>query len=231
MLALDWKNLASLLTLGLLMSTPGVAEDGFLHLKIQGREAAWHKPGALPLKLSWTLAKNSSSWPGAVNCSRMKPVGSVREFSREVIRSQVFAASEFWSAQSIVSFTHVDREEDADIIVGIQQEPRGIAFADVLIGDVDNNGRKSIARGLVCLNPDANWKIGLDGNLRAYDFKYVIAHEIGHVLGLDHPDSNHQLMSFKYDERNATLQKGDIQGLRTIYGDAVAQTAPSKREQ
>jgi predicted Zn-dependent protease len=47
-------------------------------------------------------------------------------------------------------------------------------------------------------------------------------HEIGHALGLDHPEQRSQLMHFKYDESRTGLQAGDIAGAVKLYGPPPA---------
>jgi Zn-dependent peptidase ImmA (M78 family) len=80
----------------------------------------------------------------------------------------------------------------------------------------------SIKRASICLNPLKAWKIGFDGNLDAYDLRFTFMHEIGHALGLDHPEQRSQLMHFKYDESRTGLQAGDIAGAVKLYGPPPA---------
>ena len=75
-----------------------------------------------------------------------------------------------------------------------------------------------IGRSLICLNPRQPWKIGFDGDLKVYDLRYTLAHEIGHAIGLDHPSPSGQLMSYRYDEGQPGLQPGDIKGAALLYG-------------
>jgi hypothetical protein len=51
-----------------------------------------------------------------------------------------------------------------------------------------------------------------------YDLRYTLTHEIGHAIGLDHPGTTSQVMSYRYEERFATLQPGDIRGAAALYG-------------
>ena len=85
----------------------------------------------------------------------------------------------------------------------------------------DNGGDGSIVpidQAYVCLNPKSRWKIGFDGNLDVYDLRHTFTHEVGHAIGLDHPDSTGAVMAFRYDERVRDLQPSDIAGVERLYG-------------
>ena len=105
----------------------------------------------------------------------------------------------------------------ADILIGAQAEPIGRAFTNVALKAGDA-GKKVIGRSLICLNPRQPWKIGFDGDLKVYDLRYTLAHEIGHAIGLDHPSPSGQLMSYRYDEGQPGLRPGDIKGAALLYG-------------
>ena len=46
----------------------------------------------------------------------------------------------------------------------------------------------------------------------------VVAHEVGHVLGLDHSTDRHTLMYPYASTDNRTISSYDVQGVRTLYG-------------
>jgi len=57
-----------------------------------------------------------------------------------------------------------------------------------------------------------------DGDLRTYDVRYTIAHEIGHTIGLDHPSGASQIMGYRYEETvSASCSRGDIAGAVLLY--------------
>jgi hypothetical protein len=93
-----------------------------------------------------------------------------------------------------------------------------VAFADVFFDTASPERVKPISQSLICLNPAKRWKIGFDGDLKVYDLRYALAHEIGHAIGLDHPAAVGQIMGYRYEERFRSLQSGDTEGLALLYG-------------
>ena len=161
----------------------------------------------------------------------------------EGLRHEVRAAFVEWEQVSGVIFKEVDRVEDAGIVIGAQGKPTGWAFSNVapltqsadrpasvqkaLGGAGDKPERlpavriptvDSIRQSLICLNPVKPWKVGFDGNLKVYDIRHTIAHEIGHAIGLDHPGASGSLMGFRYDEKIDGPQAGDIAAVQRLYG-------------
>ncbi len=54
------------------------------------------------------------------------------------------------------------------------------------------------------------------------DFLRVITHELGHCIGLDHPQElEHSIMSYYADRNYYRLQIDDIIGIRHIYPDSI----------
>jgi hypothetical protein len=136
--------------------------------------------------------------------------------SEAVLRSELRAAFAMWETAANVRFREATPGEVANILVGAQAEPEGWAFADVFYDATVAEPVKPITRSLVCLNPQKTWKVGFDGNLSVYDLRYTLAHEIGHAIGLDHPNGAGQIMGYRYEERFRTLQEGDVSGAIAI---------------
>ena len=138
------------------------------------------------------------------------------------IRAEIAAAFALWEAVANVRFQEATAAGRTDIYVGAQRDPEGWAFADVYYDAAAPETTKPIHRSLVCLNPTKRWKFGFDGDLKTYDVRYTVAHEIGHAIGLDHPQDIGQMMGFRYEERFRSLQPGDVSGAIALYGPSVA---------
>jgi hypothetical protein len=156
----------------------------------------------------------------ARNCGGMVPVDDLltgSKISKLTFRKEVEAAFQMWEQVANIRFEPAARGSKPGILIGAQTEPVGHAWADVKYAPGEGKVRP-IERSLICLNPDKRWKVGFDGNLSVYDVRYTIAHEIGHAIGLDHPEPHGQLMSMRYHEDFRTPQAGDVSGVVQIYG-------------
>lgn len=195
---------------------------GFRLLDLEDQSVKWQSPRwGERAELTYAFATQATSTEGARNCARMLPPETAHEPSRishTAFRREVAAAFRMWEAVADITFRQTDDEQAANILIGAQGEPMGRAFTNVELKPASADGRKVIARSLICLNPRQGWKIGFDGNLDVYDLRYTIAHEVGHAIGLDHPSAAGQLMSYRYDERQPGLQPGDIKGAALLYG-------------
>ena len=157
-------------------------------------------------------------------CKGLEPPDRLLEGSgikHDMFAAEVRAAFDMWELAIVIVSRKVDDQASAGILIGAQSEPDGHAFANVDYRPGDNQFHL-INKSLRCLNPQQKWKVGFGGSLAIYDLPYTIAHEIGHAIGLDHPDSGSQLMSFTYNERFRSLQGGDVEGAIRIYGERRA---------
>ncbi|MEO1537115.1 MAG: matrixin family metalloprotease [Pseudomonadota bacterium] len=89
-----------------------------------------------------------------------------------------------------------------------------IQFAGVAIFGPDEPGLNTLESGEIFFNSQYLWSD--NGGVNSTDFYAVALHEIGHMIGLDHPDDPTQIMNavIQVDE----LGDGDIQGAQFIYG-------------
>lgn len=80
-----------------------------------------------------------------------------------------------------------------------------------------NNG--NTAAGDIHFDIAELWKIGFGGG--GFDIVQVLAHELGHALGLNHTNVANSLMNPFYSEAFYGPQADDIAGMQFIYGRAV----------
>lgn len=203
----------------------------FRLLRLEGHQVRWQPPpGGAPAVVTYRVATESMEFPSARNCRRMAKLDDLLErsgISAEAAAQEIAAAFAMWEAAANIRFRQVDGKATADIVIGAQAEPEGWAFADVFY-DASFKGRiKPISQSLVCLNPLRPWKVGFDGDLKTYDIRYTLAHEIGHAIGLDHPQGGGQIMGYRYEERFRTLQPGDVRGAVLLYGEPRQVSAES----
>lgn len=194
----------------------------YRYLILDGYSLKWGAPvfgtGA---RVTFALVETTTHFAKTRNCSSMTSLDSL--FARNRISSASFrreldSALAAWEAVADITFAPADPAL-ADILIGAQAEPAGFAFANVEYDEASSDsGLRSLSRSLVCFNPDRRWKIGFDGNLEVYDLRYVLMHEIGHAIGLNHPRVPGQLMTHKYRETFRELQPGDINGAENLYG-------------
>lgn len=216
------------------LAVPSSASDGYRPLHIGGVGVRWPRaPATSPgtsassgrTVLSYALADDETEIAGAINCARIKaPRRISAALGVDLADMEALLAKSFarWQRIADIVFVRAAPGTSADIVIGEQAEPTGIAFTNVMLGNGWTDGRRHIARSQICLNPERRWKIGFNGDLTSYDILYALTHEIGHAIGLDHPSPRGHLMSFRYDERVADLSAGDVQGAIALYGRARA---------
>ena len=78
-----------------------------------------------------------------------------------------------------------------------------------------------LTRATICFNPELSWSTS-DGAAApgSLDLGTVLAHEIGHAIGLDHPGATGALMGYSHQGNIDNLMPGDIAGARALYGRA-----------
>jgi hypothetical protein len=202
---------------------PVFARDAFRLLRLDGRLVKWGSPelgsGA---ELTYAILDSPDTYSGTRNC---KDTGGVepllsKALTRPLFERELSAAFAMWSHVADIRFDAVRDAESADILIGAQTVPRGLTYADVALVDGGSIEVGVLRKGVVCINPEEDWAFQQSdqSDQAGSDIRYALAHEIGHLLGLDHPGAQGTLMSFAYEYALEALQPGDIAGILVLYG-------------
>lgn len=214
---------AALFAAGLAAADPGGAADYRL-LELDGVNVKWGAPelgsGA---EVSYGFATARQVFPDAINCRALAPMAELAAaWGNDPARLAAIAADAFaiWSREADLRFRPAAPGETPDVLIGAEGEPARIAFANVWHGP-EVEGIASLTRATICFNPRVAWSDGAapapDG---ALDLRTVLAHEIGHAIGLDHPGASGALMGFSNQGDIDELMPGDIAGAVALYGRA-----------
>ncbi|MCC6208024.1 MAG: matrixin family metalloprotease [Gammaproteobacteria bacterium] len=110
----------------------------------------------------------------------------------------------------------------------------GQAFGDALavtqVTHVRRNGRWELSDTDIMVDQSRPWIAQRSGQLQSgtYDFHRVIIHELGHALGLEHPNDAFQQVTAIMNSQVSdveTLQTDDIQGVEFLYEGANSSTS------
>jgi hypothetical protein len=226
---------AFLPALALLVAVLGPSvEAGPAHrglLKLGGAYVKWGPAAyATPAEITYAELTEPRSFPGARNCPEMRPMDALLQRSgiaRAELEREVDAAFGLWASIANLRFVRVRDVEAAQIIIGEQVGTRGVAWTNVVQQRRPRGGVDGISQATICLDPSERWEVGIDGDPETYNLRYVMTHEIGHAIGLDHPGAEGGIMGFAYHdpvdrERGAALAASDIAAVVALYGAAGA---------
>lgn len=202
------------------------ADDGFRLLQIDGHDLKWGEPvlgkGAT---ITYAVVNGSSAIRGNVNClhvGAIEPLLTRSKVTRQAFDRELKGALAMWQSVANVQFRSTKQPRAADIVFASEIASQGIAYADVAFDAKEPGTVSRLKKGIVCLNPNVRWTAGHSdshsGVSEEYRLRYTLAHEIGHVLGLDHPGPEGELMSFEYGSKFDGLKQGDIAGIGMLYG-------------
>jgi hypothetical protein len=223
------KNIVAAVVGCLLLITAPVPAQEHRLLEIDGFGLKWGEPvlgrGAT---VTYGLVTTSRQFPEAINCKRMTALAgllSQQALARDGFDATLRSAFAMWSEVANLAFREAGPGESPDILIGTQGDPRGIAYTNVRFDAERTAGDIApMSRASICLNPRVAWTFTEDGDNESYALHLVLAHEIGHAIGLDHPGPTGELMAYRYQEELAGLAPGDVAGAMELYGPA----APSR---
>lgn len=198
--------------------------EEFRLLRVDERLVRWTAAaGPTPLTLTYAITDRTVPGGDFGTCGSLNsPQAMLTDsgLAQAGLEAALHRAMMLWQRDVNVNFVPAPSAAEAQIVVGAASPARGIAFTDLNLVSVAQSpeGTRTIIRSVICLNPEKLWKVDLDTRTDRFDLETVLAHELGHVLGLDHPSAQGHVMSFRYSETNRGLTEGDRKGAVRLYG-------------
>ncbi|XP_052169245.1 metalloendoproteinase 4-MMP-like [Oryza glaberrima] len=180
-----------------------------------------------PGKPRWTR-------PDRVLTYAVSPTATADHLSPSAVRAALRSAFARWADVIPMRFQEAERYDAADIKVGfyLYTDGRCDGCACIDSDDDDDDGddcegvlaHSSMPEksGQIHLHAAHRWTVNLAADTAplAVDLESVAAHEIGHVLGLDHSSSRSSMMYpfISCRERKVRLTTDDVHGIQELYG-------------
>lgn len=192
--------------------------------------------------VTWSIVGGGVSLNGASYNNGLTYTGNsvaLSSFLAFDYMGQIQAAFNAWSAVANITFQYVVDTGAAfnsfDFPVGSQPNirigafPMGSESSTLAVGYYPPNyttpQKFFSSAGDIHLNSSKQWQIGYAGE-NAYDLFQVVAHEIGHAIGLGHSDTSAALMYAFYSEAFSGPQADDIAGAQYLYGAPLVAVVP-----
>lgn len=191
--------------------------------------------------VTWSIIDGGVSLSGASYNNGLTYTGSsvaLSSFMTFDYKTQIEAAFDAWSAVANITFQEVADSGAAfnsfDFPLGSQPNirigafPMGNDSSNLAVGYYPPNytapQKFLTGAGDIHLNSNKLFEIGFAG--AGYDLFQVVAHEIGHAIGLGHSATSAALMYAFYSEAFSGPQADDIAGARYLYGAPLVSPVP-----
>ncbi len=226
-----------LLLAALLFSPPAhAAEAGYslLHLPEHGGPVVkWNSPeGELqlgePAVITWALANAplKTELPYG-SCSSLLPMDLLLtrlKLPLNIFQREIEAGFFFWEKAANVRFERVTDPAKANLVIGLSEQDDPVLHARVSLDRAEpaGNGLAPLKKAALCLDFNELWTVSEQhtskGEQNALSLRMTIAHEAGHVLGLNHVPDRSQLMQRGINGGTIGLGAGDLEGIQLLYG-------------
>ena len=143
------------------------------------------------------------------------PIDSMGGYDLTDFELELEAAFQAWEDVAAIDFTQVSSGGDVQVMVGTLREPEWVAVTEW--NATDQPGLEQFSSVSVTFDIEELWAPDTGDGFDVQNFFAVAAHEIGHVIGLEHVGDASQLM-FATTLGATSLQSGDILGAQILYG-------------
>ena len=144
--------------------------------------------------------------------------GQFEEFddfiTNSAFESEITNALALWENAANLRFALADDAIDVDIRFGWKD----IDDAGGVLGQTTIPSFGPLNNVMVSLDISEDWFLGENAPRDRFDFSAVVAHEVGHAIGIEHSTIQQSLMNAVYSPIIFDLQPDDIEAVNLIYG-------------